>query len=121
MHIREPLKLAILLLMFLGLPGWAEQGEKDHRLSPELLQLATSEDPPEFAMRHNIPIIDSSVKVVILTEHGLSEETARLYHLKEINSHKNTTRAVVPIIDLIPLSMEKEVKHIRRPHIFWRM
>ena len=111
--------IAISLILFINTNSYAEQAVPADKLSSELLQLATSENPEEFARKHGIPIIDSSVKVTIVTIDGFPDLTER-YNLKEVKRHKNLIEVVVSIEDLIFLSKEQEIEYIRRPYKLWR-
>lgn len=114
---------SVTALIFTGfiLPvgSCSAQAISSSKLSSELIQLAESENPEEFARQHGLPIIDGSIKVTIVTTNGFPNITER-YELKAVKRHKNLIEAVVSIEDLLRLSREKEIEYVRRPYKFWK-
>ena len=111
---------AIPLILFIGIFGCKGENIPTDKLSSELLQLATSENPEGFAKQHGIPLINNSVQIVIVTINEFPDITKH-YDLKEIKIHKNLIEAIVPIEELVPLSKEEDVKYIRRPYKLWKL
>lgn len=118
-HTQLVFTLATALILFISLNSCAGQEASIDKLSSELRQLAASGNPEEFAKKHGIPLIDNSVKVVIVAINKFPDITKR-YDLKEIRRYRNHIEAIVSIEDLVSLSEEEEVKYIRRPYKLWR-
>ena len=93
--------VTLSFILFGNVNAYAEQAVPADKWSSELLQLATSENPREFAKKHGITLIDNSVKVIIVTKDKSVEK-------------------LVPVESLISLSGEEDVEYIRRPYKFWQ-
>ena len=93
--------------------------KQNQKLSSMLYQLAVSPDPDSFAKRHDIFLDNHRVRVYIFLDPSApAAERTKLLKTHRIMIEKGTDdmlRALAPIDQLIPLSDEPGVRHIRLP------
>lgn len=92
------------------------------KMEPALWQLINSDNPRQFADRHNIEIKDGAVRVVIEMHDGDGfNDIQKHYIITGARRHKNLIEGYVLIKDLEPLAREPSVRFVRRPVKFFKL
>lgn len=118
--------IMVPLLLCLAVSGCRPQAAPGEKVSSELLQLATSANPGEFAKEHGMALVDGSIEVIIVVRDGISDlddfsGQIRRHRLRKVMKNGDLISASVPVRNIVPLSAEKSVKYIKRPRKFWKM
>ena len=92
------------------------------KLASVLYDLAVASDPETFAAKHDIFLLNNSVKVFITFIPNASEskrkKVLRVHDIQIEKEFDDLARALVPVDRLIPLSKEPVIKAIGLPKTF---
>lgn len=86
--------------------------DKHPKIESVLLQLANASDPEDFALTHNLHMVDGNVRVVV----DLLDETSQLpgYAVEETR-YRDRVQVLVPVEKITELAQETNVAFISAP------
>jgi hypothetical protein len=85
---------------------------KNPKLESVLSQLASATNPQEFALAHNLYMVDGKVRVII----KLASDSSLLPdYIVEETRYKNEVQILVPVEKIVALTLEGNVTFMRAP------